>query len=308
MKTNPVLTILSKPRVMGPAVFVAVGVAKACQDYKKEKPETKTTILLKDSAILTGSILGFALVNPMTRAFCGTKFVELFVNRTKKIVSMFYKVPDKASNKAIEKTEKVMKNVERVIKESAAGTINTFAGIVGAIYANELMHKYVFSNPRFVDKFSPKPANSELPVKHSGNIEENGFFKSSSAFSSFNYVNKEFAKNTANRLFVTISDVSGMKVLEKPMIALTGFSVANTKGYHNKLKKTTYELLANTLIPTIFVTAMSLVVENKRPLIKYPTLFFALTLGAAVGSRVADFYKAKINSTIDSLNIDYIKV
>lgn len=308
MKTNPVLTILSKPRVMGPAVFVAVGVAKACQDYKKEKPETKTKILLKDSAILTGSILGFALVNPMTRAFCGTKFVELFVNSSKNLVSRFYKLPDKGSIKAIEKTEKVMKNVEHVIKESAAGTINTFAGIVGAIYANELMHKYVFSNPRFLEKFASKPANIESSANQAANIERNLFFKNSSAFSSFNYVNMEFAKNTASRVFSTISDVPGMRLLEKPMIALTGFSVANTKGYHNKLKKTTYELLANTLIPTIFVTAMSLAVENKRPLIKYPALFFALTLGAAVGTKVADVYKNKINETIDSMNIDYIKV
>ena len=308
MKTNPVLKILTKPRVMGPAVFVAVGIAKTCQDYQKEKPETKSKILLKDSAILAGSIAGFAIVNPLTRAFCGTKFVELFVKGTKKIVSRFYKIPDKSSSKAIEKTEKVMKNLEHVIKESAAGTINTFAGIVGAIYANELMHKYVFSNPRFLEKFAPKPENTEQPVKQTTNVGGNDFLKNSSAFSSFNYVNMEFAKSTANRVFSTISDVPGMKLLEKPMVALTGFSVANTKGYHNKLKKTTYELLANTLVPTIFVTAMSLAVENKRPLVKYPALFFALTLGAAVGTKVADVYKNKINETIDTLNIDYIKV
>ena len=92
------------------------------------------------------------------------------------------------------------------------------------------------------------------------------------------------------------------------MIALTGFSVADTKGYHNKLKKTTYELLANVLIPTIFVSATGLFVHDKKSLVKYPALFLALVGGSYAGEFVASSFKDKIYKTIDGMNFNFDNV
>ena len=92
-----------------------------------------------------------------------------------------------------------------------------------------------------------------------------------------------------------------MKMLSSPMIALTGFSVANTEGYDNKIKKTCYELLANTMIPTIFATTASMCVEQKKAIIKYPTLLASLILGAQIGQKTADCLQEKMNEKIDKI-------
>lgn len=301
MKTNLIRNtfqnIITKPRFLGPAVFLGVGGVKTCCDYHKAPHERKTRVLLKDTAILAGSAAAFAVVSPLTRAFCNTRFVDLSLKAANKLISKFRKPLTSSNRTTLGQTEKFMQNTEHVLKEAVAGTINTFAGILGAVYSNEFMHKYVFSKPPFYVEPKQETLTSQ-------NIK----IPSSNVFKSFNYVNNEFTKATANKMFSTLSDLPEMKLLEKPMIALTGFSVANTKGYHNKLKKTTYELLANTLIPTIFVSAMSLAVQNKKPMIKYPALFTALTIGAVTGTVAADKMKERINNTIDSIDMKYIVV
>lgn len=306
MKTNAIATLITKPRILGPAVFIGVGLVKTVHDYRKEKPERKKRVLLKDGAILAGSVAGFALVSPLTRLLCRTKFAEMFLKNVKKFVSSSAEKSFQPHSKASLGLQKLLKNTEHVLKESIAGTINTFAGIVGAIYSNEFMHKYVLSKPKVTDQSTKQ---SE-PAKHGKSIDvkSKGYFQESKVFNNFNYIDKSLAKDAANSMFSTLSDMPNMRVLEKPMIALAGFSVANTKGYHNKFKKTSYELLANTLIPTIFVSAMTLAVEKKEPMKKYPALFAALTLGALVGAKVANKYKEKINETIDGIDMKHIVV
>lgn len=304
MIKNTISNIITKPSVLGPAVFVGVGLARTVYDYRKEEHDRKTRVLLKDTAILAGSVAGFAIVSPLTRLLCKTKFADMFFKSINKLVSKSAQKRFLHHHKTALKTRILMKNTEHVVKESIAGTINTFAGIVGAIYSNELMHKYVFSKPPFFDE---KAHQKELQ-KEKLQPQTKGYFSDSRVFKNFDYVDPDMAKRTASRVFSTISDMPNMKLLEKPMIALTGFSVANTKGYHNKLKKTTYELLANTLIPTIFVSAMTLIVQHKKSWIKYPSLFAALSLGAGIGAKVANRYNEKINQTIDGIDMKYMVV
>ena len=101
----------------------------------------------------------------------------------------------------------------------------------------------------------------------------------------------------------------GMSVFTAvPMIALTGMSVAKLDGYNNKIKRTSKELIANSLIPSLLVAGVSLAVENKKNYIKYPALLAALIGGAYAGREVADLYQDKLDETIDSIdfqNIDF---
>ena len=305
---KPITSFFTSPRFLGPSVFVGIGAYKTYQDYQKAKPERKSKILLKDTAILAGSVASFALVSPLTKAFCNTSFFNLFLSGIHKLLAKFKKTPVSTNKNTIAKTEKFIEYTEYVVKESIAGTINMFAGVLGAVYSNEFMHKYVFSKPPFSSENDEANQKSAAPVQNSNTEQkDNGYFKNSNVFSKFS-PGADFAVATANRMLVTLTDYSNLKVMEKPMMALTGFNVADTKGYHNKLKKTTYELLANSLIPTIFVSAMSIAVKNKKPLIKYPALFVALSVGAFVGEKVADKYKQKIYDTIDALDLKRIVV
>lgn len=268
-----IATAITKPRILAPTVFLAVGTGKMCYDFEKAKPEKKKRILAKDAAILLGSAAGFAAISPLTKLMCKNPFFK--------------------NNK--------LKNVEEVLKQALAGTINTFAGIIGAIYSNELMHKYVLNKPMFLPQKDEEQKKKE-------DIQNAKLPEQSDVFKSFIQVSKSPAGKTANMVFTTITDLPSMKVFSSPMIALTGFSVANTEGYHNKLKKTSYELLANTLIPTIFVSTASLFVHNKSNIKKYPVLLSSLALGSIAGTKVANKYKDQIEDTIDDINLKYVAI
>ena len=291
--------ILSNPRVLGPAVFVAIGASKTVKDYKKAEPEYKTNVLLRDSSILAGSLAAFTVVNPLTRMFCNTEFIGSMVKWLQRIVSKHNK--NLADNNALKATKNIMQKTERVCKEAISGTINTFAGIAGAVVSNELMDKFVFSRPPFL--VEQKDTKYTLPSEIPGFIQP-----VNQIFEKFNVPPYPYAQDAANRVFSSVVGLADIKALEKPMIALTGFSVADTKGYHNKLKKTTYELLANVLIPTIFVSATGLFVHYNKSLVKYPALFLALVGGSYAGEFVARSFKDKIYKTIDGMNFNFDNV
>lgn len=328
MNTRHITNILSNPRLLGPVVFLGVGVGKTYSDYNSEKPENKNRIIAKDSAILAGSALAFAMVNPFTKMFCNTQFIKTSasliqkgINKTKTkkwFVSLFPKRAQKYKDVVSSKTQKVtdflsrqLQNIEEVVKQAVAGTINTFFGIIGAIYSNELMHKYVLNKPMFASKKNNIEKTKEKSIDDSNETFKTKHFMNSKVFDKFDYINTKKTSQAVNRVFSNISDISdipALKVLNTPMIALTGFSVANTDGYHNKLKKTSYDLLANSLIPTLFVSVVSLFVNKKQNYIKYPALLAALTIGTTVGHSVAHRYKEKIDGTIDDMNLKYIAI
>lgn len=157
MNIKQVTSVLTRPRILAPTVFLAVGTGKTLLDYEKAKPEKKKRVLAKDSAILTGSLAGFLMINPFTRMLC--------------------------QNPNIKKA--LLKNTHYVLTQSIAGVLNTFAGIAGAVCGNELVHKYVLNRPYF------QPAQNTAPITVTN---ENKFFMESNVFKNFNYVNKTAAQ------------------------------------------------------------------------------------------------------------------
>lgn len=255
--------LITHPSILAPTVFIGIGASKTFWDYQKAPAFEKKQVFAKDVAILAGSVLGFAFMNPLTSKLCKTHFVPL--------------------------SNKFLHHFEYVMKQSTSAVLNTFMGVMGAVSANALMQKYVL-NKRF---FCPPPVN----------IEDNtDFKKANNTFKNFITITPNVATKAANRMLTNISDIPSMKVFSAPMIALTGFSVANTDGLRNKLKRTTNEILANSLIPTVFVSVTSLLVGNKKNIIKIPALVASLGLGSFTGMFVADRSQKTIESKIDSIN------
>jgi len=259
--------LINHPSLLAPTVFISIGAGKMLLDYQKSEPQKKKQVLAKDAAILTGSVLGFALMNPLTSRLCSKYLLNI--------------------------QNKIVNNTEFVLKQSISAVLNTFAGVVGAVYSNALMEKYVL-NKKY---FCPPPINSEV----NPDVQ-----KANNTFKKFLSISPNVATKAANRFVSNISDIPSMRVFSAPMIALTGFSVANTEGYHNKLKRTTNEIIANSLIPTAFVSIVSLFVNNKKNLIKIPSLLSALALGSFVGSLVAEKSQKLIGQKIDSIDLKYL--
>lgn len=264
MNIKQVSKALTSPRFLAPTVFLAVSTGKTMHDYEKAKPSKKKSVLVKDAAMLTGSLAGFMVTNPLANALC------------KK--NLFNKI--------------VLKQTEYIVKQSIGAVAVTLGGILGAIGANEIAHKYILNKPYFNE---PEKKAPQVASDHKVLIESN-------VFQNFNYVNEEF-KRTA----FTVLSLPNMSLLTAaPMLALTGMSVAKTEGYNNKIKRTAKELIANSLIPTVLISGISLAVDNKKWYIKYPGLFVALTVGSLVGRKVAEKYHDKWDDAIDSIDFKNI--
>ena len=265
MNIKQVSKALTRPRILAPTVFLAVSTGKTLQDYEKAKPHKKKTVLVKDSAMLSGSMLGFIITNPIAKALCNKNH--------------FNKV--------------VLKQTEYIARQTIGALIVTLGGILGAIWANSFAHKFILNRPYFKKQ-------EELEQQS----EKNKILVESNVFKNFNYVNDQFKKTA-----FTVLSLPNMSLLTAaPMLALTGMSVAKTEGYNNKMKRTAKELIANSLVPTVLISGVSLAVDNKKWFIKYPVLFGALSIGSYAGSKVAEKYHDKWDDAIDSIdfkNIDF---
>ncbi len=258
MNIKKISTVFTKPSVLAPTVFLAVGTGKTVLDYNNSSPQKKKRTLAKDTAILLGSAAGFMLVRPLSQAICR----HGSLNGT------------------------ILKNTEYVISQSVAATINTLAGIAGAVAGNRLAYRYILNKPYFSVKSEDKSKESYTAFRLNNKV-----------FSKFDYVNKP-AVETAN----AILSLPNMNYFYAPMVALTGMSVAKTQGNNNQIKRTAKEVIANTLIPTFLVSAVSLFVHNKKNYVKYPALLAALAAGSYGGNKIAEKYEDKLDETISSVN------
>lgn len=265
MNIKQVSKAITSPRVLAPTVFLAVSTGKTLQDYEKAKPSKKKNVLVKDTAMLTGSLLGFIATNPIAKALCNK-------NHFNKIV---------------------LKQTEYIARQSTGAVAVTFGGILGAVLANDFAHKFILNRPYF-----------KKQTQQEQQTEKNKILFESNVFQNFNYVNKQF-KQTA----FTVLSLPNMSLLTAaPILALTGLSVAQTEGYNNKIKRTAKELIANSLVPTVLISATSLAVENKKWYIKYPALFGGLTVGSYAGKKFSEKYHDKWDDAIDSINLENINL
>ena len=257
--------VLTSPRVLTPAVFLGVGAGKTYRDYKKEEYPTKKQILIKDFSVLSGASAGCALA-----AFVFNKFFnyELF-----------------STNK------KTLKNIEYILKQSCSSVLTTLLGIGCALFLHEPIEKFLLR------KLKNKQQKEQIKKSSAPK-----FISQTNVFKDFIINTNGSTVKTAEKVFTNMSDLPSMKVFSAPRVALTSFSVVETSGYDNKVKKTTKEIIANTLIPTIFVSTTSIFVNNQKGIIKYPSLLLSLITGTIAGNFVANKTEKQIDNTIDTIN------
>lgn len=265
MNIKQVSKAITSPRILAPTVFLAVSTCKTLQDYEKAKPRKKKTVLVKDTAMLSGSLLGFIATNPLAKALCRK-------NHFNKIV---------------------LKQTEYIARQTIGALVVTLGGILGAIWANSLAHKFILNRPYF---------KKQEEVEEQS--EKNKILFESNVFQNFNYVNDEFKKTA-----FTVLSLPNMSLLTTaPMLALTGMSVAKTEGYNNKIKRTAKELIANSLVPTVMISGVSLAVDNQKWYVKYPALFGALSVGSYAGKKVSEKYHDKWDDAIDAIDFQHIDI
>ena len=67
-----------------------------------------------------------------------------------------------------------------------------------------------------------------------------------------------------------------------------GFDIIKEKTFEDKFKKTTHELIANTLIPTFIISAVTAITQNMHNVIRIPLIILSAVGGAFAGKHVGE--------------------
>lgn len=298
---------ITQPKIAGPAVFLGIGINKTYKDYKKAPDHQKRKTIGKDTAVLLGTTAGYMLATALSKRISKTELIRdlsFYFEKKGFLKSFKNNIKNETIKKAMHKTEQItfssLEKTEYIVKECIGGVLSALGATIGAVYTNALANKYLL-NKAF---FNPpaKQDNNPQPIKQASLTNNNPIFQK------FDYINPKMATQAAYAVVGSLGDLTPFKLLEKPLVALGGFSIANVDGYDNKLKKTSHDLLANALVPTFFVSIVSLFVKNKHPLIKYPVISTALFTGVCAGKKIADRYQKKIDEQIDKMDMKYISL
>lgn len=315
--TNKISSIL-KPKILAPALFAGLGGYKTYKDYKKAKPENKYYTFVKDAMVLTTSAAGYLAATTLIKHTPNLPIVDKTVHflgkGLKKIADIKF-VKEKITPhfkkhlKPLEQTPKFMhkslNHIEQAIKDCIAATVITLGSIISALGGNVLVSKYIFkkhteekhnkSVKDNKDKVTSKiPQNIE--GKKNNNEPVNTIVKTdqSKSLNYLQFVNQEFAKDPANKVFASVSFLPVLRALEFPMTAVQGFDISHEKNMTDKIKKTSYSLIANTFVPTFFISIATAITRGMKNVVRFPVICVTTLLGIAAGAAAGKYTENKV--------------
>lgn len=277
-------------------ILASVGGYKICSDYKEATPENKKKTLVKNVSVIGACALG---------VFGMDKFVSRNLNN-KKIQSAFefmFKPLEKVSfiKNFIRKFTKkkpttILKipAVSEVLADCTKDLILTLTGIIGGIGGGLLIDKFVNKEPKpYIKRQHSKTSKPEFIESKDQTItviEEPTPGKIKSRI-----LNGNLIANTSK-----VFETSGLfyNPIDKPFIILDGLSMAHEKSVDKIIEQTTNGIIAQTLIPTLFMSLTSSILKNKKWFMKLPAISGALFLGSFVGNKVGKVFNEKITEGI----------
>lgn len=306
MKLSKVKNIVFDTKAIVPSVFVIAGGVKMYSDYKTAKPEKKKSIFIKDGTILSGSALAslgmyylikktpdYEVINGFVK-FVGknikqignTKFVrEKIVPKAK----FLYK-PVSATGSAVKYS---LNSIERAIKDCIGAAFLTLSAFGGALGANALLTKIIFKKRKNPEQ-KPEKTISQEEFKENTKKEEKRIARY------MKFVDDKIAKDSANNAFsAIIKDIPALKMLDKPLVALAGFDIIKEKTFEDRFKRTTNELIANTLIPTFIISIATAITQNMHNFIRFPLVVLSAVGGAYAGKQAGEKVKNKFPEHLD---------
>ena len=313
---NPIdLSSLTKPKFLAPVVFIGIGGRKAYKDYKTADSDKKNKTLIKDTTVLLSSAAGYAvsiailkkipnipIVENITKLI--TKGIKNLGNKKfikEKIAPSYSKIikPQSKETEKIRRKPQLMHNslvhIEKAVKECISATFITISAILAAFGGNELICRTLIKKGK--DEIEKKKENMNKtaaePVQQLPPANE-----SKSNYNYFQYINKEFSKDPANKVFASISFLPVMRALDFPMTAVQGFEINRINEFSDKIKRTSYSLIANAIVPTFFISIATAITRQWKDYARYPFIAFSTLAGMAAGMGIGKYAENKIEKNL----------
>lgn len=306
MKINKLKNIIFDTKTLVPTVFVLTGAAKMYTDYQTAKPEKRKSIFIKDAVILSASaasslgiyylikkVPNYELINNTVKFL--SKYIkklqdlEFIKNKITPKIAFLYK-PAAATGNAVKYS---LNSIERAIKDCISASLITLAAFGGGLASNSILTKFIFQKHKSYTAKENKQTNPQNTQKEK-ELEQKRIARY------MKYVDEKIAKDSANNAFsAIIKDIPSLKMLDKPLVALAGFDIIKEKTFEDRFKRTTHELIANTLIPTFIISIASALTQTMQNFIKVPLLFIAAVGGAYAGKHVGEKVKNKFPEHLD---------
>lgn len=306
MNISRLKNIACDTKTLVPSVFILTGAAKMYSDYQTAKPEKRKSVFIKDATILAGSAAASLGIYYLIKKIPNYEFINntvkflskgvekiqntnLVKNQIQPRISFLYK-PATMTGNAVKYS---LNSIERAVKDCIGSSFVTLAAFGGGLASNAVLTKFIFQKHKNIEP-SEKATITTEKIKQEDEIEQKRIARY------MKYVDEKIAKDSANNAFsAIIKDIPTLKMLDKPLVALAGFDIIKEKTFEDRFKRTTHELIANTLIPTFVISITSVLTERMQNFIRVPLLFLGAVGGAYAGKNIGEKVKNKFPEHLD---------
>lgn len=255
------------------SVLFALGAAKTGYDYYKAEKKEKKDILIRNSVIVGSSIAGIAVAQKYSNRLIQKEPVDKAINSFSNWIlklpkprfakHFFESLLDANKNHKIDVGEDKTQCLE-IMQNCFKDCFLVLSAIGAGVIGGELLNMTYFKNR--------KP-----PLEHTdlNTLKPNYNLKA----------NPDDGLEQISRILE--GDFKALKSLDQPMAVFDALKITEEKDTTTKIKMTAYELIANALLPTFFISLAMSLTKNLSMLKRIGIVGASGALGLLLGHRCA---------------------
>jgi hypothetical protein len=276
----PILNFIKQPKPLTPLLVVGVGGYQTLKNYKAAEKEDKTKGIVRDLSILSASIAGILMFQKATSKIFNIKIFSNLLTKATNLVKKI-KAPTflEKAKPIVSKAGTFTKNRIVDARDILKSTVEEFNGCLGGIIGG-LTAASVVENLGFTPK---KIKNKDRQANDSPNY------------------NLRSNPDNAVESFAKVAKTIGAKTLQAvdlPIASVDSYAVTQEKGIENKFKKASYELIANNLLPALFLSTTVKATQNLNKYAKLGLRGLSLMLGLFLGHHAAVYFDKEVTQEI----------
>ncbi len=267
------------------SVLLGLGAIKTGYDYYNSEPQNKKNGLIRNSVIIGSSIAGVVAAQKYSDILIKQKPIKKAVEKT---TNLFLNIPKpKFINNILKKlfdsnrdniTTKFEETTEcsKIIQNCLKDCFTVFSAICSGIAGAEVLN---------LTYFKKKPLPNMKNTKES-ELEPN-----------YNIIaNPDDGLEQISKILET--DFKIFKTMDRPMAVFDAIKISEEKNPDTKIKMTVYEIIANALLPTFFISLAMSLTKNLKTINRLGIVGASAILGILLGHRLAVQFNRSITPQI----------